>query len=179
MVEMLADSDDRTLVIALMSGGGSALMVAPVDGVTLTGQAPTNGQLAALRRQHQRDEHRSEASVLGKGRRTSAAGDAGGHNISDGIRRHREPPRRDRVRPNRRRHLDVRGCMGSGGEIRLDRRPAGEHPQTLRSRAGGTESRILQRLETRSSTRAANVIVTSNEIAANGAAIERARARKA
>ena len=36
MVEMLSGSDDRTLVIALISGGGSALMVAPVDGVTLT-----------------------------------------------------------------------------------------------------------------------------------------------
>ncbi len=32
---MLSDSDDRTLVIALISGGGSALMVAPVEGVTL------------------------------------------------------------------------------------------------------------------------------------------------
>ena len=35
MVEMLSESDDRTLVVALISGGGSALMVAPVDGVTL------------------------------------------------------------------------------------------------------------------------------------------------
>lgn len=35
MVDMLSDSDDRTLVIALISGGGSALMVAPVEGVTL------------------------------------------------------------------------------------------------------------------------------------------------
>ncbi len=35
MIELLSDSDEQTLVIALISGGGSALMVAPVEGVTL------------------------------------------------------------------------------------------------------------------------------------------------
>ena len=35
IMELLQDADDRTLVLCLLSGGGSALLVAPAQGVTL------------------------------------------------------------------------------------------------------------------------------------------------
>jgi len=43
----LADADEKTLVICLISGGGSALLVCPVEGVTLEDLQATNQALLA------------------------------------------------------------------------------------------------------------------------------------
>jgi hydroxypyruvate reductase len=44
---MLADADERTLVLCLVSGGGSALMPAPADGITFAEKQETTRQLLA------------------------------------------------------------------------------------------------------------------------------------
>ncbi|OGS92840.1 MAG: hypothetical protein A2061_03720 [Gallionellales bacterium GWA2_59_43] len=41
MLDMLRDADDKTLAICLLSGGASALLVAPVEGVTLQDKQQT------------------------------------------------------------------------------------------------------------------------------------------
>ncbi|WP_425601215.1 glycerate kinase type-2 family protein [Haloplanus halobius] len=46
--ELVADADDRTLVLAIITGGGSALLPAPADGITLEDlQATTDALLDA------------------------------------------------------------------------------------------------------------------------------------
>ncbi len=47
VVEALAGLDEKTLVICLISGGGSALLVCPADGVTLEDLQATNQALLA------------------------------------------------------------------------------------------------------------------------------------
>ena len=47
VLKALADADEKTLVICLISGGGSALLVCPVDGVTLEDLQTTNQALLA------------------------------------------------------------------------------------------------------------------------------------
>jgi hydroxypyruvate reductase len=47
IVELLADTDSRTLVICLISGGGSALLVCPEQGIGLGDLAATNAELIA------------------------------------------------------------------------------------------------------------------------------------
>ena len=47
IVRMLAGADERTLVLCLVSGGGSALMPAPADGVTFAEKQETTRQLLA------------------------------------------------------------------------------------------------------------------------------------
>ncbi len=54
IVELLADTTERDLVIAVISGGGSALLTLPAPGIALADlQALTRGA-CRLRRQHQR-----------------------------------------------------------------------------------------------------------------------------
>lgn len=45
VLDMLHDADERTLVICLLSGGASALLVDPVEGVTLQDKQRTTGML--------------------------------------------------------------------------------------------------------------------------------------
>ncbi|MSS70038.1 MAG: glycerate kinase [Candidatus Latescibacteria bacterium] len=47
IVRMLAEADERTLVFCLLSGGGSALMPAPADGITFAEKQETTRQLLA------------------------------------------------------------------------------------------------------------------------------------
>ena len=47
VLKVLADADEKTLVICLISGGGSALLVCPVEGVTLEDLQTTNQALLA------------------------------------------------------------------------------------------------------------------------------------
>ncbi len=47
MVQLLKDSDEDSLVICLFSGGGSALMPAPVEGISLAEKQETTQQLLA------------------------------------------------------------------------------------------------------------------------------------
>ena len=48
MIELLKHADCRTLVLALISGGGSSLMALPVEGITLDDYREVNRQLLAV-----------------------------------------------------------------------------------------------------------------------------------
>ena len=78
------------LVVALMSGGGSSLMVLPADGMTLGRQARRQQKPAFERRQHRRDERGAKASLGHQGR---AAG-AGRVSGTGGDARNQRHPRR-------------------------------------------------------------------------------------
>ena len=62
-VEMLARGlEAKDVVLALLSGGSSALLPAPVPGVTLDDKRALTRQPAARRRHHQRDERRAAST---------------------------------------------------------------------------------------------------------------------
>ena len=55
-------------MICLISGGGSALLTAPADGITLADKQAINQALLQERRGHRRDELRAQAPVGAEGR---------------------------------------------------------------------------------------------------------------
>ena len=61
-----AGPDD--LVLCLISGGGSALLALPAEGLTLEDKQAVNKALLAQRRRHRADEHRPQAPLGHQGR---------------------------------------------------------------------------------------------------------------
>ena len=89
------------LVMALMSGGASALLAAPAPGLTLADKQAVNRALLACGRQHRRDELRAEASVRDQGRPAGRRGGAGAGGDAGDQRRAGRRPGGDRLRPDR------------------------------------------------------------------------------
>ena len=113
------------LVIALMSGGASALLAAPVAGPDAGGQAGDQSRPAGLRRQHHRDERRPEASVGDQGRPPRRRRGAGPGRDPGDQRRPRRRPGRHRLRPDGPRRHDLR------------RGPRADRPLRHHAAAGG------------------------------------------
>ncbi len=65
---MVAGLSADDLVLALISGGGSSLLVAPGPGLTLADKQAVNTRPAEERRQHLRDELRAPPPVGDQGR---------------------------------------------------------------------------------------------------------------
>ena len=65
-----ATADD--LLLVLLSGGGSANWIAPVDGITLCAEAAGDPRAAAFGRADRRDQYRPKTSVADQGRPSRA-----------------------------------------------------------------------------------------------------------
>jgi hydroxypyruvate reductase len=77
VVELAAGADDRTLVLAVVTGGASALLPAPADGVTLEDlRATTEALLASGASIHELNAVRKHLSALKGGRLAAAAAPA-------------------------------------------------------------------------------------------------------
>ena len=174
MVEMLADSDDRTLVIALMSGGGSALMVAPVDGVTLTDKRQlTDSLLRSGANINEMNTVRKHLSLVKGGglARLAMPADIISLMVSDVIGSPLDVIASGPTVADTSTFGDAWGVVEKYGLIE-------DLPASIR---GHFESGLAGRIEDTPKPgdpifdKAINVIVTSNEIAA-GAAVQQARA---
>ncbi len=75
-LRLAAEATADDLLLVLLSGGGSANWIAPVDGITLRAEAAGQSRAAALGRADRRDEHRPQASVADQGRPAGAARDS-------------------------------------------------------------------------------------------------------
>ena len=131
-----ATADD--LVVCVISGGGSALLTLPADGISLSDLQQTTDALLRSGATHQRDQRRAQAPGHGQRRRTGALRRAGALIDAGAERRGRQSARRDRLWSDRARHLDV--CRRRGG-VRSVRPVAGAaavggraHPRGRRGR---------------------------------------------
>ena len=68
ILELAAGAGPDDLVLCLISGGGSALLALPAEGLTLRRQAGGQPRAARLRRRHRRDEHGAQAPLGDQGR---------------------------------------------------------------------------------------------------------------
>ena len=108
-----AGPDD--LVLCLISGGGSALLALPADGLTLADKQAVNRALLSSGADHRRDEHGAQAPLGDQGRPARRRGLAGARGDAAHLRRARRRPERHRLRPDRRRSVDLRrGARGAG-----------------------------------------------------------------
>ncbi len=74
ILELVRRADEKTLVICLLSGGGSALLVAPLPGITLEDKQLTTDLLLKAGANIRRIEHGSQTSVRDKRRQTCTGG---------------------------------------------------------------------------------------------------------
>ena len=70
------------LVIALISGGGSALLTLPAEGLSLADKQAHQPGAAALRRLDRRDELRPQAPVADQGRPAGGGGVPGAYRLA-------------------------------------------------------------------------------------------------
>ena len=85
----LEGADDRTLVICLISGGGSALMPAPSEGHYAAGETGHNPAAARVRRQYRGAECGPQTSVPREGRGSRPDGVSGHDRVPYVVGRHR------------------------------------------------------------------------------------------
>ena len=124
ILELVQGLTEDDLVLCLISGGGSALLALPAEGLTPRGQAGGEQGAAQVRRDHLRDEHGAEASLGHQGRqarRRRLPGQGGG---ADDLRRAGRRSLDHRLGSDRARPLDQRGRARHHREIR--HRRAGE-----------------------------------------------------
>ena len=125
LVESLGPDD---LCLCLISGGGSALMPAPVEGITLADKLAVTRHLERGRREHRATQHGAKAAQPHQGRRPAAGVPRRAIGFADHLRRARRPAGHHRVRPDRARRLDAASRVGGARTIRRARsrhRPGG------------------------------------------------------
>ena len=156
------------LVLALISGGGSALLADPAPR-SHPGRDQARYRAATARRgDHRRNQHRAQApgrgsrAAAGRGRRPRHGGRA------DPQRCRRQPARRDRLRPHRARPHHLRRRLGRAGPLR-----AGGPPAAAPARTAWTPARPATIAETPKpgdprSTGSSTLIVGDNRQAAAG-----------
>ena len=77
LLERVQGLTRQDLVIALMSGGASALLAAPAPGLSLTDKQAINRALLASGATHRRNEHRAKTSFRDQRRPAGGRGGAG------------------------------------------------------------------------------------------------------
>jgi glycerate 2-kinase len=112
MLDLLATCGEEDFVLALISGGGSALLIQPADGITLAEkQALTQALLASGAPIGEINGIRKEISAV-KGGRLGRGGLSGADAGADDFRRARRRSGRYRQRPDRR---PCRRCGAGAG----------------------------------------------------------------
>ena len=101
ILELVGGLGEDDLVLALISGGGSALLTLPPDGLSLADKQGDQPGAAALGRLDRRDELRAQASLAHQGRPARRRGLARAHRLAADLRRARRRPGGDRQRPDR------------------------------------------------------------------------------
>ena len=91
-------ADPETLVLTLLSGGASALLVAPAGAVTLADKQAVDRCAARVRRRHRGAQHGPQALLARQGRRPGARRARRGRRVdATALRRRRRRPGDDRV----------------------------------------------------------------------------------
>ena len=137
--DLVAGLTADDLVIALISGGGSALLALPGDRPHSRRQAGGQSRAARLRRHDQRDELRAPPSVGDQGRPARRRLPSGARRHAADVRRTRRQSDRHRVGTDRRRSDDLRRRAGRRPPLR-DRTAAerAAAPRIRRRRDGET-----------------------------------------
>ena len=108
---LLGETRPNDLVICLISGGGSALMTLPAEGITLADmQALTASLLRAGATINEINAIRKHLDVAQR-RRAGPPGRAGAGAVADPVRRGGQSAGRDRLGPHRARHDHLRRCV--------------------------------------------------------------------
>ena len=115
LVESLRPGD---LCLCLLSGGGSALMPAPVEGITLADKLAITRHLSAAGANiEQLNAVRKQLSRI-KERRAIEGVPCRAVGLADYLRRARRPVGHHRLRPHRARHIDAASRVGRARTIR-------------------------------------------------------------
>ena len=100
MIRLISALDRDALVLCLFSGGGSALMPAPADGLTLAEKQQTTQLLLACGATHRADKHRPQTPFCGQRRPTRPFGPARPGRGFANLGCDRGPPRYHRLGPH-------------------------------------------------------------------------------
>jgi len=105
------------LVLVLISGGGSALTPAPVEGISLAEKAGPHQGAPRLRGGHPRDEHVAQAHLPHQGRPARPRGTAGPGPHADPLGHRGGSAGCHRLRPNGPRSHDLCGRARHSGQV--------------------------------------------------------------
>ncbi|MGA4815133.1 DUF4147 domain-containing protein [Pseudomonas aeruginosa] len=120
VLELISGLNESDRVIFLLSGGGSALLSLPAEGIGLADKQAVNKASAQVRRRHRRDELRAQAPLGDQGRSPGQGLLAGQRLYLRDFRRSRRRGHGDRLRPQRRRPDHLRRCPGDPRRYAID-----------------------------------------------------------
>ena len=118
ILELARGLSEADLLICLISGGGSALLALPADGVSLEDKRAVNAALLRSGADDRRDELRAQAPLGGEGRPPGGRRPSRPRRDVPHQRRARRRPLGDRLRSHGARPDDVRGRAGGAGALR-------------------------------------------------------------
>lgn len=98
LTETVAGLSEDDLVLCLISGGGSALLALPAEGITLEDKQVLSRELAELRCDHRRDQLCAQASVGDQGGASGVGLPAGTDDDAAHLRRAGRRPLGNRLR---------------------------------------------------------------------------------
>ncbi len=138
---LLTGLTERDLVLVLISGGGSALLPLPVEGICLPDyRRLTNVAASASGADITRDQRGAQALFAAAGRATGPAGRAGAGRHADPLGCGRHAARRHCLRADRAGPQHIRRRLGSVGAVRHRRRSP--RPACASICAGGRRARL-------------------------------------
>ena len=175
IVELAQSADEHDLVICLISGGGSALLPLPVEGVSLADKQAMSDVLIPVRGDYQSDQYGPQARLAGQRRaagRVCRAG-AGAHTGAVGCRR--QSARLHCQRPDGSRLDHVRRCADVLRQFDAERAVPASVWRHIERGAAGQVGETPKETDTAIFERTRAILVGSNEIAAEAA---RAAARR-